>query len=106
MTYSPFFPSPAHISAVLRDLRVNKHIKLNLLIFLIPYHISCQIEDYLVWKQLTMGEQVVFDSKALNGLRGLAALHILVFHAFYCSTLNINILGAVRANLHIRVGHN
>ena len=79
---------------------------LTLLIFFIPYHISCQIEDYLVWKQLTMGEQVVFDSKALNGLRGLAALHILVFHAFYCSTLNINILGAVRANLHIRVGHN
>ena len=55
---------------------------------------------------MTMGEQVVFDSKALNGLRGLAALHILVFHAFYCSTLNINILGAVRANLHIRLGHN
>ena len=55
-----------------------------------------QNEDYLVWKQVTMDEQVVFDSKALNGLRGLAALHILIFHAFYCSTLNINILGAVR----------
>ena len=37
-----------------------------------------QNEDYLVWKQVTMGEQVVFDSKALNGLRGLAALHILI----------------------------
>ena len=47
---------------------------------------------------MTMGEQVVFDSKALNGLRGLAALHILFFHAFYCSTLNINILGAVRTS--------
>ena len=55
---------------------------------------------------MTMGEQVVFDSKALNGLRGLAALHILVFHAFYCSPLNINTLGAVRADLLIRVGHN
>ena len=42
--------------------------------------------------------QVVFDSTALNGLRGLAALHILFFHSFYCSTWNINLLGAVRLN--------
>ena len=38
-----------------------------------------------------------FDSKALNGLRGLAALHILFFHSFYCSTLKwiVNLGGAV-----------
>ena len=42
-----------------------------------------------------MSEQVAFDSKALDGLRGLAAVHILLFHSFYCSTWNINLLGAV-----------
>ena len=41
-------------------------------------------------------EQINFDSEALNGLRGLAAIHILFFHSFYCSTWNINICGAVR----------
>ena len=48
-----------------------------------------------MWKYVTMSERVAFDSKALDGLRGLAAVHILLFHSFYCSTWNINLLGAV-----------
>ena len=41
--------------------------------------------------------KIDFDSKALNGLRGFAAVHILVFHSFYFSTLKwvINLGGTV-----------
>ena len=38
---------------------------------------------------------VRFDSKALNGLRGLAALHILFFHAFWYSTHRTNLFAQV-----------
>ena len=38
---------------------------------------------------------VAFDSKALNGLRGLAALHILFFHAFWYSTHRTNLFAQV-----------
>ena len=39
---------------------------------------------------------VLFDTKALNGLRGFAALHISVFHATLFSQWNLNTFGQVR----------
>lgn len=42
---------------------------------------------------------VAFDSKALNGLRGLAALHILFFHAFWYSTHRTNLFAQVHMPL-------
>ena len=36
-----------------------------------------------------------FDTKALNGLRGFASFHILLFHVLFYSTLNINVYAAV-----------
>ena len=41
-------------------------------------------------------EKVVFYTKALNGLRGFAALHISVFHATLFSQWNLNTFGQVR----------
>ena len=41
---------------------------------------------------------VRFDSKALNGLRGLAAFHICLFHVLSYSTLEINIYAQVTWN--------
>ena len=38
----------------------------------------------------------VFDTKALNGLRGFAAFHICIFHVLFYSTLNINVYAGVR----------
>ena len=38
---------------------------------------------------------VSFDSTALNGLRGISALHILFFHSFLYSQFNFDIYGAV-----------
>ena len=38
---------------------------------------------------------VSFDSTALNGLRGISALHILFFHSFLYSEFNFDIYGAV-----------
>ena len=41
-------------------------------------------------------EKVLFDTKALNGLRGFAALHISIFHATLFSQLNLDTLAEVR----------
>ena len=40
---------------------------------------------------------LVFDSKALNGLRGVAAAHILLFHSLWYSNKSFNIYGQVFA---------
>ena len=40
-------------------------------------------------------DSVPFDSNALNGLRGLAALHILLFHALFYTEYRFNIYGQV-----------
>ena len=39
--------------------------------------------------------KVDFETSALNGLRGIAALHILVFHSLFYSTLGFIIYGQV-----------
>ena len=39
---------------------------------------------------------VLFDTKALNGLRGFAAFHISIFHATLFSQWNLNTFGQVR----------
>ena len=36
-----------------------------------------------------------FDTEALNGLRGLAAIHICIFHSLLYSEAKINIFGQV-----------
>ena len=41
-------------------------------------------------------EVLHFDSKPLNGLRGLAALHILIFHSLWYTEHKIHIYGNVR----------
>ena len=41
-------------------------------------------------------EVLHFDSKPLNGLRGLAALHILIFHSLWYTEHRIHIYGNVR----------
>ena len=41
-------------------------------------------------------EIIVFDSKPLNGLRGILSFHILVFHSLFYSDKNFNIYGQVR----------
>ena len=41
-------------------------------------------------------EVLHFDSKPLNGLRGLAALHILIFHSLWYTEYRIHIYGNVR----------
>ena len=38
---------------------------------------------------------VPFESSALNGLRGIAALHIMVFHSLFYCTWNFNMYGQV-----------
>ena len=38
---------------------------------------------------------ISFDSTALNGLRGLASIHIMLFHAFLYSGWHFNIYGHV-----------
>ena len=39
---------------------------------------------------------VLFDTKALNGLRGFAAIHISIFHATLFSQWKLNTFGQVR----------
>ena len=41
-------------------------------------------------------EVLHFDSEPLNGLRGLAALHILIFHSLWYTEYRIHIYGNVR----------
>ena len=44
----------------------------------------------------TVQEEVLyFDSKPLNGLRGLAALHILIFHSLWYTEDKFHIYGNV-----------
>ena len=38
---------------------------------------------------------MAFDSKALNGLRGMAAAHILIFHSFWYSTHRTQLFASV-----------
>ena len=44
-------------------------------------------------KKLPMS--VALDSKALDGLRGLASFHVMIFHIFMISESGINIYGQV-----------
>ena len=44
---------------------------------------------------------VKFESTALNGLRGLAAFHVLVFHSIEFSDKNFTIYGTVRTSGYI-----
>ena len=41
-------------------------------------------------------EITLFDSKPLNGLRGILSCHILVFHSLFFSDKNFNTYGQVR----------
>ena len=43
----------------------------------------------------TVQEVLYFDSKPLNGLRGLAALHILIFHSLWYTEYKFHIYGNV-----------
>ena len=38
---------------------------------------------------------VVFDSKPLNGLRGLVAVHLVLYHSLYYCVYSVSIYGAV-----------
>ena len=38
---------------------------------------------------------MAFESNALNGLRGMAAAHIVIFHAFWYSTHRTNLFANV-----------
>ena len=42
-----------------------------------------------------VGETISFESSALNGLRGFAAIHILIFHSVIYSSWGFQIYGAV-----------
>ena len=41
------------------------------------------------------GETINFESRALNGLRGFAAVHILIFHSVLHSSWGFQIYGQV-----------
>ena len=45
-----------------------------------------------------LSSALAFDSKALGGLRGLAAVHVLLHHAFWYSTNRQSIYGQARPN--------
>ena len=40
-----------------------------------------------------------FDSSALNGIRGISAIHIVLFHAFHYCTFDFNLYGQVHMPL-------
>ena len=61
-------------------------------------------KKYIMAVKVNMIEQsqgVKFDSSALNGLRGLAAFHVMVFHSILYSNFSFSINGTVRSFIHI-----
>ena len=61
-------------------------------------------KKYIMAVKVNMIEQsqgVKFKSSALNGLRGLAAFHVMVFHTIHYSNFSFSINGTVRRPLFI-----
>ena len=50
---------------------------------------------------IEQSQGVKFESSALNGLRGLAAFHVMVFHTIHFSNFSFSINGTVRIPLFI-----
>ena len=50
---------------------------------------------------IEQSQGVKFDSSALNGLRGLAAFHVMVFHTIHYSNFSFSINGTVTSFIHL-----
>ena len=46
-------------------------------------------------ENIPLNEAISFDSNALNGLRGFAAVHIMIFHSLLYSAWGFNTYGGV-----------
>ena len=55
----------------------------------------------VIVNMIEQSQGVKFDSSALNGLRGLAAFHVMVFHSILYSNFSFSINGTVRSFIHI-----
>ena len=50
---------------------------------------------------IEQSQGVKFESTALNGLRGLAAFHVMVFHTIHYSNFSFSINGTVTSFIHL-----